>query len=103
MSSEEHSTRPGSSSETSLESDIELSNLEDVVVTPNPQLSPGKHLSYSAGTQDDSDDEDDLDNGDDGNRGLLSPRRVLSRGRDKISIWMQVKGIAIEVSKIPFL
>jgi hypothetical protein len=103
MSSDGHSTlRPGSSSETSLESDIELSNLEDVAVTPNPQLQPGKHLSFSAGTPDDSDEEDDLENGDDGNRGLLSPRRVQSRGRDKIGIWMQVKGIAIEVRIIPF-
>lgn len=76
-----------------------MSNLEDIVVTPDPRLQNGtKHVHFD----EEEDDEDDLDAATEGEMALLgSP--YSPRGRERswgpaASRWDRVKGIVIEVS-----
>lgn len=87
-------------SASSSEDDVEMANLEDTAVAPDPQLQNGtKHISYNSHEQpEDSDDEQ----GDEGDVSLLgSTRRTWVRERIQrrsLSGWYQAKGIIIEVS-----
>jgi hypothetical protein len=91
-----HIPRASSSSSRSSGDDIEMADLDDIVVTPNPRLAQGKHMPF--GDHDDDSEDDDLENGDEGSRGLLFPRRTRGRERIPTGIWPQVKSIVIEVS-----
>ena len=91
------SLSPSIMSASSLEDDIEMANLEDTAVAPDPRLQNGtKHISYNSHEQD-SDDEQ----GDEGDASLLGSTQ-RTRGRERIQRrslpgWYQVKGIVIEV------
>jgi hypothetical protein len=92
------SLSPSIMSASSLEDDIEMANLEDTAVAPDPRLqNDTKHILYNSHEQD-SDDEQ----GDEGDVSLLgSTQRTLGRERIQrrsLPGWYQVKGIVIEVS-----
>lgn len=88
------------------EDDIEMANLEDIAVTPDPRLSHNtsgpKHVTFETPESDD-DEEDELDRENENEMALLgSPQRT--RGRERIwgqasGWWPQVKGIVIEVRR----
>ncbi|KAH9948139.1 hypothetical protein B0H21DRAFT_265446 [Amylocystis lapponica] len=85
-------------SDSSSDSDtIEMTNLDEIVVTPNPRLQPAhKHVAFVP--EEDTQLDDDTDDDEDGDRALLG-----SRGRDRspdrhASNWTQVKSIVIETS-----
>lgn len=93
------SRSPSIISLSSSEDDIEMANLDDIAVTPDPRLqSTMKHPPLD--TLEDSGDESDQD--DEGEMALLgSPRSPRGRERkwgSSSERWSQVKGIVIEVS-----
>ncbi|KZT18819.1 hypothetical protein NEOLEDRAFT_1142857 [Neolentinus lepideus HHB14362 ss-1] len=86
-------------SDTSLSDDIELANLEDIAVTPNPKLHPNGHIGNGFQYSYDSYDDDDGDG--DGNRALLHDEDRTSEtgiAPDSSTIWDQVKSIVIEAA-----
>ena len=81
--------------------DIEMANLEDIAVTPDPRFQNGsKHFPFDPHQQpEDSDKDSDEDEGDVALLGL--PQRTRRRERIRVhwlQEWSQAKGIVIEVS-----
>lgn len=72
---------------------IEMTNLEDIVVTPNPH-----RQGYSTPFLNDAEDSDS-DDGDEGARALLGSgeRSRRKENAELPGVWRQVKGIVIEV------
>ena len=93
---------PSIKSISSTEDDIEMANLDDVAVTPDPRIfhnaSNPKHVTFETP---ESDDEEGMDRVNEGEIALLgSPQRTRNRERlwGKASgRWLQMKGIVIEV------
>ena len=90
---------PGSASDDDSSDTIEMTNLEEVVVTPNPR-SQGYHTPFLPDEDSGSEDED-AEGGDEGERALLGSAG-RSRGSERspgrpLSIWAQVKDLVIEV------
>ncbi|KAH8100273.1 Mg transporter [Cristinia sonorae] len=89
---------PATPSDDSNSDTIEMANLEDIVVTPNPHKRQEYHTPYAQddhGVEESYSDDDD----DEGGRALLgSSDRV--RGRERLpgplGVWPQVKDIVIE-------
>jgi hypothetical protein len=79
-------------SDNGSEYDLEMSNMQDIVVTPN-----AVHYGNKYGGDDDEDS--DHDDGDEGSRALLSPRMRRPERTERIDgrTWPQVKSIVIEV------
>lgn len=74
---------------------IEMTNLDEVVVTPDLRHQSGsKHAPYSPG-QHDSDEEDEGEDG--GNRALLGSRGRELSPEGHTSRWAEVKSIVIQV------
>jgi solute carrier family 41 len=93
-------------SASSSEDDIEMANLEDIAVTPNPRFQNGtKHIPFDPHQQPEDSDKDsdkDSDEEDEGDVALLGlPQRTHGRERIQVHMpqgWSQAKGIVIEVS-----
>jgi hypothetical protein len=74
----------------SLESDIEMANFDDIVVTPMAQSHSG--IPYG-GDEEDSDNE----RGEGAETALLSPRKLSHSTGPSSHMWSQAKGIVLEV------
>ena len=96
------SRSPSIMSASSLEDDIEMANLEDIAVTPDPRFQNGtKRIPFDL-HQEPEDSDKDSDEEDEGDVALLGlPQRTHGGERMQVQRpqgWSQAKGIVIEVS-----
>lgn len=98
------SKSPSIRSISSTEDGIELEDLDEIAVTPHPQLSHNasgpKHVTFET-PESDNEEGDEMDRENEGEMALLgSPQRTRSRERlwgQAGGRWSQMKGIVIEV------